>query len=185
MTDGQKTRQEPHARFVSFLLGLAAREDRGALAALRRGLGKESAPPAEMLRLVVPYLPADRPWECLWYYTVAALFGLYPHSGGRGNLGDTFRRLGDHESAQKRFISLLDAHPDDLPYRLRQAVALAKSHDAPVNWFQLLEDLLHWRTGSRYVQQRWARAYWAPQKPSNENEAREASPAATDSEKGA
>jgi len=185
MTDDEDTRQEPHARFVSFLLGLAAREDRGALAALRRGLGKEAAPPAEMLRLVVPYLPPDRPWEHRWYYTVGTLFGLYPHSGGRGNLGDTFRHLGDHESAQKRFVALLDAHPDDVPYRLRQAVALAKSNDVPVNWFQLLEDLLHWRTDSRYVQQRWARAYWAPQKASSENKTRDASPAAPDSEKGA
>lgn len=183
MTDEQEIPQEPHARFVSFLLGLAGREDRGALAALRRGLGKEAAPPAEMLRLVVPHLPADRPWEHRWYYTIGALFGLYPHSGGQGNLGNTFRRLGNHESAQKRFVALLDAHPDDLPYHLRQAVALAKSNDVKVNWYRLLEDLLHWRTESRYVQQHWARAYWAPRKP--ENEARDASPAATDSEKGA
>jgi len=185
MTDEQKTSREPHVQFVSFLLGLAAREDRGALAALRRGLGKEREPPAEMLRLVFRHLPPERPWEHHWYYTVAALFGLYPHSGGRGNLGDTFRRLGDHESAQKRFIALLDAHPDDLPYRLRQAIALAKSHDAPVNWFQLLEDLLHWRTEDRRVQQKWAQAYWAPQKASTENEARDVSPAAADAEKGA
>lgn len=186
MTGNRETQQDAHVRFVSFLLGLARTENRGALAALRRGLGRERTPPAEMLRLVVPYLPQNRPWEHRWYFLVASLFGLHPETGGKGDLGDTFRSLGAHESAQKRFVALLDAHPDDLPYRLRQAVALAKSKEAPVNWFQLLEDLFRWQTESRYVQQRWARSYWARrnQEESNANQVGQEAPTG-ESQKGA
>jgi CRISPR system Cascade subunit CasB len=165
MTTLPQTERSPEERFVSFLHALAAREDRGALAALRRGLGRP--PPAEMLRLVERYVPEDRPWARDWYYLTAALFGLHPESGGRGNLGETFRQLGDNESAQKRFVALLDSHADDLPHRLRQAVGLARSKNAAIDWLQLLTDLLRWDSENRTVQTRWARAYWK-QAPSEE-----------------
>lgn len=151
----------PEETFVSFLRGLELRNDRGALAKLRRNLGKR-APDAEMLRLVVPHLPqADRDrWKAPWYFRVASLFALHPEPGGRGNMGDVFRRLGSHESAQKRFVALLESNPEDLPHRLRQAVSLAKSAGVPINWLRLVKDLLHWDNESRYVQEQWARAYW-------------------------
>jgi CRISPR type I-E-associated protein CasB/Cse2 len=175
-----QTERSPEERFVSFLHALAAREDRGALAKLRRRAGKD--PDADMLRLVVPYLPEDRPWAHRWYFLTAALFGLHPESGGRGNLGEAFRQLGDNESAQKRFVALLDSHADDLPHRLRQAVGLARSKNVAIDWLQLLNDLLHWDSENRTVQTRWARAYW--KKPTSE-EAGEPTPSdAANSTKG-
>jgi len=148
-------------RFISFLEGLERRQDRGALATLRRSVGKET-PDAGTLRLIAPFLPPGegRQWRHRCYELVAELFALHPALGGAGNLGDTFKRLGDHESAQKRFVALLDSDADDLPHRLRQAVSLARSKEVPLNWLRLLKDLLHWDSEDRYVQYRWARAYW-------------------------
>jgi CRISPR system Cascade subunit CasB len=178
MTDVADVPRTNEERFVDYLHSLAAREDRGALAALRRGLGRPS-PPAEVLRLVVPHLPADRPWEHKWYLLVASLFAMHPERGGRGNLGETFHRLGNHPSAQKRFVALLDADAEDVPHRLRQAVALARSKPVPVDWYRLLKDLTRWNDEDRKVQENWARAYW---RPSSENQG-QAEPA--DHEKGA
>jgi CRISPR system Cascade subunit CasB len=159
MTEDSGERHFPGEGFVAFLKGLAASEDRGALAVLRRGLGREETPDAACLRLVVPRLPAET-WKHPWYYLIAGLFALHPAAGGSGNLGEVFRRLGDHESAQKRFVALLNSRVDDVPHRLRQAVSLARSNDVPVDWGQLLRDLLHWGNESKFVQHAWARSYW-------------------------
>lgn len=153
--------QENEARFIGFLQSLERRQDRGALARLRRSVGKE-VPSAESLRLVAPYLPDDkrRSWRVRCYELVAGLFGLHPAAGGSGNMGNTFQRLGYHESAQKRFAALLESDADDLPYRLRQAVSLARSRDVPIDWLRLLRDIQEWNRGDRRVQYWWARAYW-------------------------
>ena len=55
---------------------------------------------------------------------------------------------------------LLDAPLDDLPFRLRQVVALAASADIGINWRSLLGDLLWWDHPARRVQRRWARSYF-------------------------
>jgi CRISPR system Cascade subunit CasB len=39
-------------------------------------------------------------------------------------------------------------------------VSLARSNDVPVDWGQLLRDLLHWGNESKFVQHAWARSYW-------------------------
>jgi CRISPR system Cascade subunit CasB len=148
----------PELRFVQFLRGLEASRDRGALAVLRRVLGRD-APSAEALRRIVPHLPPEER-KHRWYFLVAGLFASHPATGGAGNMGDAFRHLGEHDSAQKRFAALLDSDARDLPHRLRQAVSLAKAKPVPIDWLRLLNDLLHWEHEARYVQQRWAQAYW-------------------------
>ncbi len=157
--------------FVAYLESLAQREDRGALAALRRGLGQPPGTVAAMYPYVVPWLPDEaRPWQEAAYYVVAALFALHPAPGGVGNLGDGFRRAerpaegaesdARNEANERRFVALLAAHPDDLAERLRQAVSYLASQDVPVNWGQLFQDLAHWGDVSRRVQNRWAQSYW-------------------------
>lgn len=162
MREDEQEGTSPEWRFVGFLRGLERSEDRGALAKLRRSVGKDY-PSAEALRLIAPFLPQDqtRSWKTRCYELVAGLFAAHPAAGGGGNMGDAFLRLGSHESAQKRFVALLDSDPDDLPHRLRQAVSLARSKDVPIDWARLLTDLLHWDDESRWVQYKWARAYWA------------------------
>jgi len=146
-------------RFVKFLTTLWERQDRGALAHLRRSLGREDAPDATAMRLVVPFLPLEQ-WKQRWYYLVGGLFALHPTSGAGGSMGDTFRMLGDTPSSEKRFVSLLNSRSDDLPYRLRQAVSLARAKDVGINWGKLLHDLLRWEHEARFIQAQWARAYW-------------------------
>jgi CRISPR system Cascade subunit CasB len=149
--------------FITYLEGL--RDDRGALAALRRGLGQSPGTVAGMYRYVVPWLPDDVPsWLEDAYYLVAALFAYHPDAGGAGNMGDHFARArgpqGDDTAIERRFTALLAAHPDDLGFYLRQAVSFLKSKEVPVNWHQLLSDVLGWGHPGRYVQRRWASAFW-------------------------
>jgi len=139
------------------------RDNRGALAALRRGLGQPPGTVADMYRYVVPWLPDDAPlWRERAYYLVAALFAYHPDAGGAGNMGDHFActRSHDDTAVERRFTALLAAHPDDLPYYLRQAVSFLKSKETPINWNQLLSDVMAWGHPDRYVQKSWARAFW-------------------------
>ena len=145
--------------FITYLEGL--RDDRGALAALRRGLGQPPGTVADMYRYVVPWLPDDSEAA---YYLIAALFAYHPDAGGTGNMGRHFARTrdpqGDNTAIERRFTALLAAHPDDLDFYLRQAVSFLKSKEVPVYWHQLLSDVLAWDHPDRYVQQQWARAFW-------------------------
>ena len=87
LDDQQKT-------FIGYLLNLAKKgnEDRGALADLRTGLGKEPGQMARVHKHVVPYLPEQR-YNDRWYYITATLFGLFPeHRKGR-SLGAAFQPL--------------------------------------------------------------------------------------------
>jgi len=140
------------------------RDDRAALAALRRGLGQPPGSVADMYRYVVPWLPDDAPWLEHAYYLVAALFAYHPDSSPARNMGDHFARTrdpqGDDTAIERRFTALLAAHPDDLDVYLRQAVSFLKSKEIPINWHQLLPDLLAWDHPERYVQKAWAHAFW-------------------------
>jgi CRISPR system Cascade subunit CasB len=118
-----------------------------------------------MYRYVVPWLPErSRPAVDAAYYLVASLFALHPQPGGVGNMGNHFGRArdpqGDSSALERRFTTLLAAHPDDLHVNLRQAVSFLRSKEVPVNWHQLLSDVLAWGHPERYVQQQWARAFW-------------------------
>lgn len=148
--------------FISYLMSLAERENRGALAALRRGLGQPPGTVAAMYPYVVPWLPANARLEEV-YYVVAALLALHPAAGGSGNLGAAFSVAKGSESndaIERRFTALLTAHTDDLPDHLRQAVSFLKSQDIAIDWNQLFYDVQHWGHHAHVVQKAWARAYW-------------------------
>ena len=149
--------------FIGYLASL--REDRSALAALRRGLGQPPATVASMYPYVVRWLPQEGyPWQEAAYYMVAALFAYHPAEGGQGNMGDHLARTcdpqRDNTAIERRFTALLAAHPDDLGFYLRQAISFIKSKEVPVNWSQLLADILAWDHPDRYVQRQWARSFW-------------------------
>ena len=95
---------------------------------------------------------------------MAALFAYHPDPGGSGNLGQAFRRTldpnGDNTAIERRFTALLTAHPDDLPFYLRQAISFLQSKEVPVDWHQLFADVLAWGHPDRYVQKQWARSFW-------------------------
>ena len=155
--------------FVDHLLGLS--EDRGALAALRRGLGQPPGAAPDMYRYVVPWLGPERRPEDDDYFILAALFAMHPSSTRDGNMGAHFARAkaqdpNQEAAIERRFAALLAAHPDDLPFYLRQAVSFLRSKEIPINWHELMADLRYWDHPKRRVQQKWARAFWAAsQKP--------------------
>lgn len=151
--------------FVSDLENLIRQEDRGTLAALRRGLGHKPGTVASMYPFVVQRLPAGlESWQEDIYYIIAALYAWHPSSGEDGNLGDHLRSFseskGGREAVERRFMALLNSHPEDLNDQLRQIIGLLKSADIPINWRDLMRDLRSWGHRDRYVQRKWARSFW-------------------------
>jgi CRISPR type I-E-associated protein CasB/Cse2 len=68
-------------------------------------------------------------------------------------------------SIHERFRTLLDAELEidgtgELAYRLRGLVRMCVAADVPIDVIQLAHDLRGWRAESRYVQERWARAFY-------------------------
>lgn len=157
--------------FITYLLGLYEKDARGALAALRRGLGQERNMAREMFPYVIPRIPGNAQPDR--YFTVAALFAWHPRHQRGGNLGDSFRQLrvrlgeGHEQSVDRRFASLLSGAEEDLPDRLRTAVGMLRSNDIPVDWSRLLWDLMpgRWDDPARRIQWEWARSYWRPERP--------------------
>jgi CRISPR system Cascade subunit CasB len=155
--------------FIIRLQSLADKQERGALAALRRGLGRPPGTAAEMYRYVEPFLPQVRSQgQEAAYYLVAALFALHPKSTGMGNFGAHMaqtRSEGGEDALERRFTALLSAHPDDLPDILRQSISFLKSKEISVNWNQLFWDLQNWDDEDRRVQKKWASAFWGRSQP--------------------
>lgn len=147
-------------RFIEHLEKLRDQEDRGALATLRRGLGREPGTTPGMYPLVVPWVP-NNPFAENAAFLIAALFALHPQPGGQGTLGSAFARIASSsDSIEQRFVALLNCHRDDLPNHLRHAISLLRSEEVPVDWKCLLRDVLGWDHDSRYVQRNWAREFW-------------------------
>ena len=154
--------------FITYLETLT--EDRAALAALRRGLGRPPGTVPEMYPYVVRFLPKKaypNSWTEQSYYLIAALYALHPESADKGNLGTHFARKLDpnpdlNAAVERRFTALLTAHPDDLADYLRQAISFLKSKDVEINWHQLMWDVRDWGNPDRqnWVQKRWAREFW-------------------------
>ncbi len=170
---------EHESRFIIRLLSLlgssdnpAAKPDRAALAALRRGLGKRPGEVAEMFPYIIPWCASMPDYDQNNYFLVASLFALHqgrlgPHptvtDARRNSMGASFKLL--HEktnsgSIEKRFVALLNASHGEIDYHLRHAVSVLRANAIGVDWAQLLHDLGGWGWTSRSVQRRWAQGYW-------------------------
>ncbi len=168
------------AALVAHLEDLAEREDRGALAALRRGLGKESGTAPEMYRHVEPYMAGAGKPQADAAYTVASLFGLHPvpwkrpgdapwnTSFGWSLICIRLRQDGpeqigkEDEGVTRRFVATLSCGPEALPTHLRQLLSLLHSREeaALVDWECLFWDIIAWERVDRRVQRWWAEAFW-------------------------
>ncbi len=160
-------------------------ENRAALAALRRGLGREGGA-WETYPTVMPFVRKDASRaEETAYFIVGALFGLNPSPSWRRsdiedrratNFGASLAILKnknpESDSVERRFVALLNAEAEDLPTHLRHAVSLIKSSDSPVpvDWLSLLNDLTWWESENREVQRRWARAFWRVENDDQDND---------------
>lgn len=167
------TEKKSHEGFVAYLEELFDKEDRAALAALRRGLGKRPGEEMSVYRYLGRFadsLKSKQQEEA--YHLIATLFGLYPSESWRSgdgdknktNLGASLRRLKEQmggDGADRRFVALLNAHREDLPEHLRQIVGLLKSKDVPIDWVQLLQAVEYWDADNeRRTQRQWAKTFW-------------------------
>ncbi|WP_027460407.1 type I-E CRISPR-associated protein Cse2/CasB [Deinococcus murrayi] len=59
-------------------------------------------------------------------------------------MGQLFLKQDRRPSTEKRFLALLDADRDGLPYHLRQAVTLLATENLTPDWARLTHDLLRW-----------------------------------------
>jgi len=167
---------DKYQNFVSYLGGL----ERAAFAKVRRSLSDETSMEA------IPYLErwtvGESTWNRSMFYLLAGLYCLYerPLEGKpeersarpgshKENLGVSMAELylakDRSSSVEHRFVTLLDADAEQLPYRLRQMVTLLRSSDVAIGWEKLLGDLLYWRTSSRSVQHAWARSFYQKSDP--------------------
>jgi CRISPR type I-E-associated protein CasB/Cse2 len=163
--------------FVSRLESIAAvnpdavgSPDRGALAALRRTLSTWPSVPAGAMRVVAGFLPenASQRDETI-FYTTAALFALYPCSppqteGNRGlSLGASLKRAAESDKGggpERRLLSLLGSHSEDLPNHLRHLISYLSARSAPVDYRRLMLDWSAWDSPKSSVQRQWGRAFW-------------------------
>jgi CRISPR system Cascade subunit CasB len=155
--------------FIERLWGL----ERAELAELRRSLAFDPGTHPPTYRTVENFaMHAKSRLENDAYYLVAGLFALVerpnpdrpaPTLEKPRNLGQSIAELyvarQKTRSVEDRFIALLDADSEQLPYRLRQIVALLR--DATViDWQTLLNDLRFWNLEDKRVQRRWAQAFY-------------------------
>jgi CRISPR system Cascade subunit CasB len=150
-------------RFVRQLHRLREADDRAALAHLRRGLGKPLGASAQRDAILFRCLGPETTKVERAASLIASLFGSHSAGGGRGGMGTAFARLkfaGNSEGVGKRLMALLNADREDLDNHLRHAVSLLKSHDIPIDWRRLLNDILRWDKDERPVQREWSRQFW-------------------------
>ncbi len=155
---------------MAFLRGV--REDRGAMANLRCALVEGKRHRAWPLLARFEGVGSDP--RALAVQLVAGLYASHPEESHDGDLGTTCRALlAEEEQAEmdsggkpgpvsRRVQHLLAAEGDEVFQRVLRMILRAKAANVPVNYVQLLDDLLRWRYDSEAVQVRWARSFWAP-----------------------
>jgi len=134
-------------------------------AVLRRSL---SFPPGRFVPAypyVEPFIKnEDKSWRRESYYLVAGLWAAHWREDQRGqpmSLGKAcavYQTASGSTSAERRFITLLDADSEQLPHRLRQMVALLKEQS--IDFDDLLKGLLFWNDDQRRTQNNWARDFY-------------------------
>lgn len=153
--------------FISRLRELS----RGELAMLKRNAGEniKSSRDAIVVFYQISRGLAMSPWEEDTYFLVATLYALYPDSDAEcGGFGVTLREIRKKTSASldMRVKRLLECEPvteenNELGFKLRQMVNLAKAKIVKINWPLLIEDLSSWGSDKCWVQRKWAKQYYA------------------------
>jgi len=156
----KSTQFSPERAFVDWLEDLYRKQDRAALASLRRAAGRTPAEARYAWKYIVPRIRLELARDD--YFLIAGLFATHPGQGG-GSVGAVFRRMHpshEHDSVEKRFVALLSSRRDDLSHHLASAVRLARSKEIPVDYERLFRDVRAWTHPDQYVQYRWAKEFW-------------------------
>jgi CRISPR system Cascade subunit CasB len=169
----QTTQSDP---LVDFLLGLEKRQDRGALAALRTGLGKRPGEAPRMFPYIGPFLRSTDPGRAsvIAVFLTASLFAKHPeHASGR-SLGLALSNAtksdrnpdGKHgePGVETRFTAMLDAYPDDIPRHLDGLISLCESAGTGLDWYRFRLDVIGLLGDNEEnrdrVRLKWARDFW-------------------------
>lgn len=141
-----------------------------AVAKLRRSLADDPGNDPDVYPIVEPWVSTAYPWTRQMAYLVAGLWAAHApkaRPNTAATIAEAFRHV-PSSSGESRFIALLDADPEELPWRLRQAVALV-SKSAVLDWPRLLDDVIRWNLPARTVQHRWAKDYYKKRPEANES----------------
>lgn len=157
--------KEQAARYVGALRRI--RNDRGKLAALRRGLSSSTVMDAWP---VVHGLGGQigQAGESV-HVDLAALYALHPEEAPVRNFGETCRQIALEsssdktipESFERRFRRLIASNSrEDLIGQLRSWVRLAAAKGKGVNYESLFFDLCCWPRYADDIRVRWAQSFW-------------------------
>jgi CRISPR system Cascade subunit CasB len=161
--------------FIAWLEDMSARDTK-VRAVLRRSLAFDPGAHIPAFPYVEPFLKGEAEgWRRQMHYLVAGLWAAHWRDDRAGIPMSPAKACALHQiksgsaSTERRFIHLLDADREQLPYRLRQMVALLK--EQPIDFQALLHDLLSWNLDNRRVQIAWARDFYRTLNPVDITEA--------------
>lgn len=156
--------------FITDFIEKLQKLDRRALAILRRSASfapgaYPAAYPYVEHHVGADWRPQDSRRQAL--YITAMLYALHPRQADV-SLATALGRLmkaRDSGSIELRFIALLAADGDELPYYLRQIVSLLAADEHGIDYAELLQDLIWWLKShspeSRdRIRQKWARDFY-------------------------
>lgn len=169
------TNTETTSYAASFMKRLRAiRDDRGKMAALRRGLSDATQREAWP---VIASLGAD--FGRIAPRMVSALYAAHPEEDSSAySFGATCRRVATDngrereiaESFESRFRRLLACDFDvDVAGQLKAWIRLAASRGVGVNYEQLFWDLDGWKNGADRIKLQWARDFWPARREAEES----------------
>ena len=148
--------------FTAHLRGLVRADNKEALAALRR-----AARSKRYANMAIPYVAYVLPqWkkDVDTYLCVASLYAEHPLSTTEDtNFGDQVRALRQHRSPDaidRRFKVLINARNHQEKH-IRAFVQMLETEQIPIQWEQLLYDMLYWNHPDQFVQYEWSMHYWA------------------------
>lgn len=155
--------------FVQYLQSIDS--DRGKLATLRKGLIENQA--QATWPLLNRFINFDRPYQIKALQTIAGLYAHHPKNARNGNFGSLCCQLLDADEKQKiaqgesgpvsrHFQYALAANGAEIFPRVRRLVLRAKKDDIPVNYIQLVNDLLGWPRSYQKdrIKLAWGKAFW-------------------------
>lgn len=160
MSKADGVSEQEQDRFVNHIASLSP----GAKAALRRSLAFKPGSWPGAFPYVEAWVTGSSVWERQVTYLVAGLQALSRAERTYPDLGAATKALQEASgsaSVEARFLALLEADEEQLPHRLRQLVSLLNSRGLAPEWGRLRRDLRRWRSEEKWVQQRWARSFYA------------------------
>ena len=141
------------------------RSDTKVRAVLRRSLAFDPGEFPAAYPFVEPFVKSeDKTWRRQMHYLVAGIWAAHWRHGRTGeplSLGKAcaaYQQNSKSTSTERRFITLLDADPDQLSHRLRQVVVLLKDYN--LDFECLLTGLLYWNNDQKRAQNEWARDFY-------------------------